>query len=68
MGPNGGELPFMRMPHDTMRNGLPGAKADVAHLGKHPVELIQEQVRERSTRPPRPPCRFCRAKNSFTQQ
>ena len=46
MGPNGGELPFMRMPHDTMRNGLPGAKADVAHLGKHPVELIQEQVRE----------------------
>ena len=45
MGSNGGELPFMRMPHDTMRNGLPGAKADVSHLGKHPVELIQEQVR-----------------------
>lgn len=40
----GGEMPFMRMPHDTMRNGLPGAKADVTHLGKHPVELIQEQV------------------------
>ena len=37
-------MPFMRMPHDTMRNGLPGAKADVSHLGKHPVELIQNQV------------------------
>jgi|AntAceMinimDraft_12_1070368.scaffolds.fasta_scaffold79172_1 hypothetical protein len=39
-------MPFMRMPHDTMRLGLPGAKADISHLGKHPVELIQEQVRE----------------------
>ena len=35
----------MRVPHDTMRDGLPGAKAGVTHLGKHPVEVIQEQVR-----------------------
>lgn len=40
-----GQLPFMRVPHDTMREGLPGAKAGVTHLGKHPVEVIQEQVR-----------------------
>ena len=38
-----GTLPFMRVPHDTMREGLPGAKAGVSHLGKHPVQLIQEQ-------------------------
>ena len=31
-----GQLPFMRVPHDTMREGLPGAKAGVTHLGKHP--------------------------------
>ena len=36
-------LPFMRVPHDTMREGLPGAKAGVTHLGKHPVQIIQEQ-------------------------
>jgi len=40
-----GQLTFMRVPHDTMRDGLPGAKAGVTHLGKHPVEVIQEQVR-----------------------
>ena len=38
-----GQLPFMRVPHDTMREGLPGSKAGVSHLGKHPVQLIQEQ-------------------------
>ena len=38
-----GQLPFMRVPHDTMREGLPGAKAGVTHLGKHPVQIIQEQ-------------------------
>ena len=27
-----GQLPFMRVPHDTMREGLPGAKAGVTHL------------------------------------
>jgi proteasome maturation protein len=38
-----GQLPFMRVPHDTMREGLPASKAGVSHLGKHPVQLIQEQ-------------------------
>eukprot|EP00227_Mantoniella_beaufortii_P014178 CAMPEP_0197595644 /NCGR_PEP_ID=MMETSP1326-20131121/23379_1 /TAXON_ID=1155430 /ORGANISM="Genus nov. species nov., Strain RCC2288" /LENGTH=140 /DNA_ID=CAMNT_0043162029 /DNA_START=85 /DNA_END=507 /DNA_ORIENTATION=+ len=37
-----GEMPFMRMPHDTMRNGMPSVKADISFQGKHPVELIQE--------------------------
>ena len=44
-----GEMPAVRVPHDTMRRGLPGAKADVAHLGKHPVELIQEQASRRGS-------------------
>jgi len=26
------EMPFMRTPHDTMRLGMPGQKADVSHL------------------------------------
>ena len=38
-------MPFTRVPHDAMRDGLPGAKAGVTHLGKHPVQIIQEQVR-----------------------
>mmetsp|Transcript_7516 Transcript_7516/g.30454 ORF Transcript_7516/g.30454 Transcript_7516/m.30454 type:complete len:203 (-) Transcript_7516:683-1291(-) len=36
------EMPVMREPYDIMRNGLPGAKAAVTHLGKHPVQLIQD--------------------------
>ena len=39
------EMPVMREPYDIMRNGLPGAKAAVTHLGKHPVQLIQDNVR-----------------------
>ena len=45
-------MPFTRVPHDAMRDGLPGAKAGVTHLGKHPVQIIQEQVRP-SRSPPR---------------
>ena len=47
-----GQMPFTRVPHDAMRDGLPGAKAGVTHLGKHPVQIIQEQVRP-SRSPPR---------------
>jgi hypothetical protein len=35
----------MREPYDVMRNGLQGAKSAVTHLGKHPVQLIQDNVR-----------------------
>jgi hypothetical protein len=28
-----------------MRDGLPGAKAEISHLSRHPVEIIQEQAR-----------------------
>ena len=47
-------MPFTRVPHDAMRDGLPGAKAGVTHLGKHPVQIIQEQVRP-SRSPPNDP-------------
>ena len=36
------EMPVMREPYDVMRNGLQGAKSAVTHLGKHPVQLIQD--------------------------
>lgn len=39
------EMPVMREPYDVMRNGLQGAKSAVTHLGKHPVQLIQDNVR-----------------------
>ena len=39
------EMPLMREPYDVMRNGLQGAKSAVTHLGKHPVQLIQDNVR-----------------------